>query len=149
MQTFLPLPSFQQSAQVLDTKRLGNQRNEALVVYRTIHNPHAKAWKHHPCTRMWSAYSDALAMYYNEILNEWINRGFKNHMDFLPVHQNSLKFPQWIGNQDFHSSHRAALLYKEPRWYKQFGWTERPQLRYVWPIHDEQSTFKDAFGDLV
>lgn len=146
MQTFLPFPSFKKSAEVLDTKRLGNQRNEALTIYRTIHNPHAKAWRHHPCTRMWSAYSEALAMYYNEIVMEWVKRGYENHMQYLPIHQNQLKYPPWIGNVNFHSSHRAALLYKDFKWYSQFGWIERPKIQYIWPIYNEQSTFINAFG---
>ncbi len=149
MQTFLPLPSFRKSAQVLDYQRLGNQRNEALTVYRTIRNPHARAWRHHPCTRMWSLYSEALAMYYNEILEEWESRGFKNQMQKLPINQNELKFPPWLGNVAYHSSHRAALLFKDPKWYAQFGWIEVPKIQYLWPIEDEKSTFIDAFGELA
>lgn len=147
MQTFLPLPSFQKSAQVLDYQRLGNQRNEALTVYKTIINPNRKAWQKHPCTLMWRPYSEALALYYNEILKEWVKRGFKNHMDYLPINQNLLKFPPWIGHVAFHSSHRAALLYKDPEWYLPFGWCEQPKIEYIWPIYNEDKALFESFGD--
>lgn len=148
MQTFLPMPNFRKSAEVLDYQRLGNQRNEALTVYRTIRNPLARAWRNHPCTRMWSMYSEALAMYYNEIVEEWERRGYNNNMKRLPINQNLLKYPPWLGHTEFHSSHRAALLYKNPRWYHRFGWTEHPKIQYIWPIYDERSTIIDAFGEL-
>ncbi len=32
------------------------------------------------------------------------------------------------------SNHRAALLYKDPEYYSQFGWTEEPALEYHWPV---------------
>ena len=36
MQTFLPFPDFKMSAQVLDYKRLGKQRVEALQILKTL-----------------------------------------------------------------------------------------------------------------
>lgn len=44
-----------------------------------------------------------------------------------------------------HASHRSNLLRKEPEHYTQFGWTEPPDLAYVWPVpmvkvEDEAST---------
>jgi hypothetical protein len=49
--------------------------------------------------------------------------------------------PPWFGNERLHSSHRAALLYKNPEWYGRFGWKEKPavpdakgRLPYYWPI---------------
>lgn len=141
MQTFLPYQSFTESAKVLDYKRLGKQRSEALIVYRTINNPNAKAWRNHPCTIMWNAYPEALVLYYNTILKEWIDRKYKNTMSFLSINQNKLKYPFWLGEETFHASHRAALLYKDYEWYKQFGWRERPKLSYVWPTYEKTDNF--------
>jgi hypothetical protein len=49
--------------------------------------------------------------------------------------------PPWLGNESLHSSHRAALLYKDYSWYSKFGWSEQPavpdkkgRLPYYWPI---------------
>ena len=42
-----------------------------------------------------------------------------------------------------HASHRSNLLRKEPAHYTQFGWTEPPDLPYVWPVpmvKDEETT---------
>jgi hypothetical protein len=40
--------------------------------------------------------------------------------------------PYWFGDTDFHSRHRAALLAKDPKWYGQFGWKEKPAIDYRW-----------------
>jgi len=56
------------------------------------------------------------------------------------VSESALK-PPWLGDQKFHASHRAALLFKEPRFYLKFAWKEEPaipnekgSLPYVWPV---------------
>ena len=52
MQTFLPYPDFRASAQVLDRRRLGKQRVEALQVLRGLIVP-GYGWRRHPAVRMW------------------------------------------------------------------------------------------------
>ena len=107
MQTFLPYSSFTQSAAVLDTQRLGNQRNEAMVILlANLRGPKIKLckacntriirldycaccggsdyklvtrpWYNHPATKMWRGHEFALFVYIEAILNEWAKRG---HMD--------------------------------------------------------------------
>lgn len=147
MQTFLPLPSFQKSAEVLDYQRLGNQRNEAMLCYRIItRKMPGGRWKGHPCLKMWAPYPQALACYFNEICIEWENRGYTNNMPRLSVDLNKLKFPPWLGHKEFHSSHRAALLFKLPEWYRRFDWCEHPRIHYLWPIYDEEFVFRTSFG---
>lgn len=126
MQTFLPLDSFTRSAAALDYRRLGKQRLEA----RTILNG---GWPNHPASRMWIGYHEALKAYYNVILKEWIDRGYNNTMDFIPV--SKIMMPWWFGREEFHSAHRATLLTKDPAYYSQFGWTEKPVYGYWWPTH--------------
>jgi hypothetical protein len=46
----------------------------------------------------------------------------------------SEELPVWWSNEDFYSSHRSALLYKNYGWYSQFGWKEEPKLDYIWPV---------------
>lgn len=41
--------------------------------------------------------------------------------------------PTWLGDPAFHASHRSNLLRKDFLHYAQFGWTEPPNLEYVWP----------------
>ena len=42
--------------------------------------------------------------------------------------------PSWLGDLDFHASHRSNLLRKDPEWYGQFGWNDPHDLPYVWPV---------------
>lgn len=76
------------------------------------------------------AYTDAC-------IREWIRRGFENNMPLMLDPQApyylQIEMPPWLGCEKFHSSHRAALLHKDRDWYSQFGWSEEPELNYVWP----------------
>jgi hypothetical protein len=83
---------------------------------------------------MWAGYEAALVMYYNTSLFLWADRGYKNiKLQFLPEPTNVV-MPWWMGNNKFHSSHRAALLHKNGLYYSQFGWSEEPKLDYYWPL---------------
>jgi hypothetical protein len=43
--------------------------------------------------------------------------------------------PPWLGREDFHLSHRSALVRKNPDFYRPlFGAV--PELPYVWPESD-------------
>jgi hypothetical protein len=44
--------------------------------------------------------------------------------------------PPWLGIEEFHSSHRAALLAKDYDWYSQWGWVEKPVIDYWWPTKE-------------
>jgi hypothetical protein len=80
---------------------------------------------------MWRGYEDALRVYMWEIIEEWKRRGYKNTMTVeLPV---TFVPPPWLGDEQFHASHRSNLLRKAPEHYGQFGWSEPDDLPYVWP----------------
>jgi hypothetical protein len=70
--------------------------------------------------------------YFNVMSREWTARGYKHTMGFYDLNQADLTYPSWIGNNDFHSRHRAALLFKDPGYYGKFGWPETPKLDYSW-----------------
>jgi hypothetical protein len=53
VQTFLPYPDFRSTARVLDQRRLGKQRVEALQVLRGLIRP-GYGWRHHPAVKMWA-----------------------------------------------------------------------------------------------
>ncbi len=130
MQTFLPYSSFEQSAQVLDWRRLGKQRVEGMQIINAINNPTQKGWVNHPATVMWRPYVEALKLYTNTIIEEWIQRGYNNNMKLYKIE--NLTMPHWLGNKKFHSSHRANLLRKDYEYYSQFGWKENPESPYIW-----------------
>lgn len=137
MQTFLPYPSFEESLKCLDYRRLGKQRVEAMQLINCItqinlgNDP--KGWVNHPARIMWHNHLDALKLYCNLAIAEWINRFYNNSMIQYKLPSN-IKLPPWIGDKNFHASHRSNLLRKYPIWYSQFGWTEPDNLPYVWPI---------------
>ena len=133
MQVFLPYSDLQKSVSCLDPSRLGNQ------VYRECLTLIRGNWPNHPVSKMWRDYKYALAKYAIYGLEELTKRGrhypkwydyFNNCLEIYP--NNGL--PSFIGNEQFHSTHRQALLYKKFDYYSQFNWTESPKLEYVWPI---------------
>lgn len=131
MQTFLPYPNFACSAMVLDRQRLGKQRLEAQQILNAIQ--HGGGWARHPIVAMWRENVQALRLYHDVMVREWERRGYVSNMvQYLPP-PSLVVMPPWLGDGEFHASHRAALLHKMPEHYGQFGWTEAPALAYVWP----------------
>jgi hypothetical protein len=137
MQTFLPYSSFYQSAKCLDNKRLGKQRVECLQILKAL-NDSSYGWQNHPAVKMWRGYEQALGEYGVAICEEWISRGFKDTCkdkitelvnEAIPTY-----YPNFIGNEEFHNSHKSKLLNKKPEHYSQFGWQVPNNLEYVWSI---------------
>ena len=62
MQTFLPYPSFARSAAVLDHRRLGKHRVEALPIVRALTRTDY-GWQHHPAVQMWRDHEEDLVAY--------------------------------------------------------------------------------------
>lgn len=144
MQTFLPYPSFAESAKCLDDKRLLNQRNEALVILKQNCGCYERGWPNHPAVLMWKGHEASLAMYALTVCQQSLLRGFDapmwaDVMDIVigksvPIERYD-DWPWWLGIEEFHASHRSNLLRKDPAWYNQFDWTEGPDLPYWWPTH--------------
>lgn len=155
MQTFIPLPSFVESARVLDDKRLGKQRVEAKQILIALGvpvgehdgNPSSR-WRHHPAVRMWRGFERCLIHYALTVCGEWRSRGFRDSLEeqfvdasrwvisaYHDVSPSSVfGTPAWIGNDHVHASHRSNLLRKSREHYSRFGWSEPADLPYVWPI---------------
>lgn len=140
MQVFLPYPDFARSVSCLDPSRLGNQ------IYRECLTLVRGGWPNHPASRMWQGYEYWLCEYALEGLQELTRRGkhYPQHYETFERLQKDFEkspLPWWLGDDRLHSSHRAALLYKDYRWYSQFGWTEetpipnsKGSLPYFWPV---------------
>ena len=141
MQTFLPYPDFEATARCLDYRRLGKQRVEAFQLLNGLRNPF-HGWRHHPAVKMWRGYDAALALYMNTMIREWVRRGYKNTMALAEV-EGEPEMPPWLGDPAFHASHRANLLRKDPNFYGQYGWTESPDLPYIWPVGKDTPTTHD------
>lgn len=123
---------------MIDTKRLGKQRVEAMQLLNVLSNPEAKGWRNDPATKMWRGYEHALCEYALAICNEWTSRGYKDTVA-ENIRARLSQFPEtglppWLGNPEFHSAHRSNLLRKDPEFYRQFGWNEPEDLPYIWPV---------------
>jgi len=137
VQTFLPYADAKKSAQCLDYRRLGKQRVEAFQIYKIVSGERTTGgWVNHPAVTMWRGYKDALAVYHNCMIDEWVSRGYKNTMAKLPVWK--VELPHWWGDEALHASHRSNLLRKDAEFYGQYGWAESPDLDYVWYIGTEE-----------
>lgn len=144
MQTFLPYPDLKKSISCLDPKRLGNQ------VYRECKTLVSGGWRNHPASRIWRGYESALCKYalygFQELTDnrdrhypKWY-RWFEDKMSEF----GEVVLPPWLGNEKLHSSHRSALLFKDPEWYSKFGWSEDPigpdergKWQYYWPVNNK------------
>ena len=150
VQTFLPFADFDASARVLDDRRLGKQRVEALQVLRAATRPRY-GWRHHPAVLMWRGYEEALGAYGVAVCREWCRRGHADTcrtkiLDDLraagvrvpPRSQRRLAaaglLPPWLGDEALHRSHRSALRRKDPDWYGPRLDDVPTDLPYVWPV---------------
>lgn len=149
MQTFLPYADFAATARVLDLRRLGKQRVEALQVLRALTVP-GYGWRHHPAVRMWKGHEEALTRYGLEICRRWCDIGHRDTCAIslttefeaaartgAPRGQLELTragaLPAWLGDPEFHRSHQSALLRKNPAHYGPLFPDVPDDLPYVWP----------------
>ncbi len=146
MQTFLPYKSFKNSLQSLDWRRLGKQRVEAHQILNVLlGRTTTKGWVNHPITKMWKGYEPALQLYFNMCVEEWVSRGYNNNMLLEDITE-PIVFPHWLGNDLFHSSHRANLLRKDKEYYSKFMWNEDSSNPYCWYDIDKKEWYKQHVG---
>ena len=131
MQTFLPYPDFRKSLQTLDYRRLGKQRVEAMQLVKAIYIEDY-GWRKHPCCKMRMDYPEALQLYHDIAIDEWIKRGYNNNMPLFRVKESEVTMPHWLGNEQLHASHRSNLLAKDFGHYGGFGWDESDDIPYYW-----------------
>ena len=137
MQTFLPYKSFEKTAECLDYRRLGKQRVEALQIFNALTGVPTKSgksytgWLNHPAVIMWKGYEEALLLYKNKMIEEWILRGYNNTMDMIGL-PDDIEMPRWLGNSKLHASHRSNLLRKDYEYYSKFNWEESDDMEYYW-----------------
>lgn len=131
MQTFLPYADFGKSLSCLDNRRLGKQRVESKQIHDTL--LFGSRWRNHPAVLMWSKNIDALKLYFNISLDLWSKRGYRNIKltPFLDI-PDKIEYPNWLGNEAFHASHRSNLLRKDCKFYGKYGWSEPDNLPYIW-----------------
>lgn len=148
MQTFLPYADFERSARVLDARRLGKQRVECIQVLRGL-IVEGYGWRHHPAVKMWRGHEEALGRYAFACCEVWVEGGFADtcaatiatELAGVGVPQvrsqaelaQAGALPPWLGDEDFHRSHRSALVRKDPEHYRPLFGDVPDDLPYVWP----------------
>ncbi len=154
MQTFLPYPDFAATARILDQRRLGKQRVEALQVLRALTVPDY-GWRHHPAAGMWAGYEEALTCYGLAICREWSAAGradtcattlradLRGSTGRSQVRdQASLaaagELPPWLGDEALHRSHQSALVRKDAARYRPVFPDVPADIPYVWPVSDRK-----------
>ncbi len=150
MQTFMPHPDFEATARLLDSRRLGKQRVEALQVLRALTRA-SYGWKSHPAVLMWAGYEEALVAYALAMCAEWRRRGHSDTVaativeDFQNVYgtdrvrtqevlRSGDELPPWLYEERLHESHRSALVRKDPGYYRPLFPNVPDDLPYVWPV---------------
>lgn len=135
MQTFLPYADFQKTAEVLDFRRLGKQRIESKQILQVLlgEKP-TSSWRNHPCTKMWRGYENALIAYSIVICQEWRKRGYvDNQLAWFESKLNGpIVLPPWMGDEQFHLSHRSNLVRKNPDHYIPYFGDIPNDLEYIW-----------------
>ena len=165
MQTFLPYDSFRKSAQCLDYRRLGKQRVECKQILNALYKwhqlekhgiqPEKKGWMNHPAVLMWKGYENFLGNYMQDMIAEWVKRGYKNTMvvpwtmidEIVADHAGMFASPWWLGYSEVHESHQSNLLRKDTEFYGQFNWSVDDTLEYIWPVN--YKTFRIGTTDQI
>lgn len=147
MQTFIPYTNIKKSAKVLDNKRLGKQRVEAIQIARCLLG-YTEGWCHHTVTKMWKYHESFLInIYLKTIMSEWENRGMKNdkckiHYEYLSKVLQSYKpiKPWWMNDRRyflrFCRRHKSNLIRKYPEYYRDKFPGIPDNLPYLWPTNE-------------
>jgi hypothetical protein len=142
---------------VLDSRRLGKQRVEALQIMQVLlglrwdnargvverYSP--KGWRTHPVVLMWQGYEGVLGDYQHAICTEWVRRGFNDtcHAKTVGLLRESgpgrsKDLPNWLGQRALHLSHQSNLVRKDPDWYGARFPGVSGDLPYHWPVRLDQ-----------
>lgn len=155
IQTWLPLPSFKESAESLSDEDLFKQVLDGLRVIELLHEiprnesklPH-EYWAAEPIDPlqpggMWRGCEMQLCEYTLEICEEASIRGRRQHpmMEAIAEHlewatgeDSYMGKPSWFGNIDFHLSHQSALIRKNPSFYRR-KFAADDQMKLMWPVN--------------
>lgn len=128
--TWMPHSSFEESVHSLTENDLRRQLLHNLQILLALEHPEY-GWQNHPAVMMWRNHNEALRRYHHAAIEEWITRGNLNPFQLFDVRETPE--PPWMGNPDFHSSHRSNLVRLN---YAAYGTQWRGtdiNLPYYWP----------------
>lgn len=170
--TFVLFPDKELLFKYLDNKRLGKQRLEAKQILSVLEKYDATGdleggYSKHPAVLMWLGYTNALKVYFNLCIKEWISRGFNNTYELYQINEEEYRivmcefdgqtttfmdefddycFPPWFGFPPLILSHRAALIRKDPEAYNEFNSDEVVEYYdkgYLWPHKQPDKMYEE------
>lgn len=121
----------------LDNARLNKQCVEANQILDTLLGK-SKGWSNHPAVLMWRGHTDALKVYINNCIRQWIRRGKRCDLQEYEIDEDTVQWPWWYTWPLFHLSHKCSLLRKKPEYYAS-RFTLTPDEKrwmdhgYIWP----------------
>ena len=71
-------------------------------------------------------------IYFNMCVDEWKKRGYNNNMKYEEI-SGDVIYPPWVGDANFHLSHKSNLLRKQPDHYSKYFLNIPYDLPYIWP----------------
>jgi len=131
--------------------KVRNDEGERVEVERTRRVPRPKelwerqrftpkGWSHHPAVLMWRGHELALFEYQKAICKEWVKRGYSDSClekseYLIAPHRDGLSdtTPDFIGDEEFHKSHKSNLFRKDEEYYAQYK-AIGGELPYKWPV---------------
>jgi hypothetical protein len=150
VQVFLPYPDFEKSIRTLNKKHLTKQLVECIQLLSIIvHNK--KGYANHPVTKMWRNYARSLHKYAEiccrVIAEKYPTYNLKKMQDRLnsaefggPVGDSVVEDPWFLGNLEFHDSHKSSLWHKNREEYHIFEQYNYIKC-YAWPVPVKKVTF--------
>lgn len=115
--TFIVSDDYETTAKLLDYKRLGKQRVEAMQLINILENKTTTGWKNHPATKMWIGNVNELKKYTNAMITEWTDRGYKNTMKLYDTSNEDTSTPWFVLWKPLQYSHMASLVRKNREYY--------------------------------
>jgi hypothetical protein len=159
MQTFLPSSNIQNSAMLLDNKRLNKQILEGYQILNVLSGQSPTGgWRNHPAVLMWKGFERGLWEYVQVMVNEARKRGIRTENN--EANLNKLKDKCWDiwGNSRpsfwydntrlmrVTTTHKANLFDKDPIYYARFAYAKHSiynqpccsTCKYYWVTHEDR-----------
>jgi hypothetical protein len=95
--------------------------------------------RNHPAVLMWVGHTDALKVYINHCIRQWLKRGKNCQLqEYNDVDEDTVVYPWWFTWPQLHLSHKCSLLRKDPEYYSEkFTLTTKESKwllhGYIWP----------------
>jgi hypothetical protein len=157
MDTFIPLRSFEASAEVLRPQEALISLEGAIRLLELDHEvgnlDRNKMIARHPLVQMWGRHTPVLCTYAYAMLERMksdqehrrlpnsqrmnfskLEKNLDYHMECASSGELVMEKPRWLGNEKFHQTQRAALMRLEPEHYGKEWPDEDMHYPTFWPV---------------